>query len=313
MINSIRWDGKPITRPGVYSRLPLDEYHRGDICDGPSVSSSTLRTVWNFSPAHAWSHSPLNPQRVEEADVAARNWRNVGRAAHHLLTAEIGFADQFAVRPETVGGKKWHGNLTEAKDWLAARKREGKTVLTPADVGAIKGMAVSIGACSLVQAGALNGLIERSFFWKDTETGLWLKARPDAIPSDSGDFTDLKTTRSVQYLDLQKSIADYGYHQQAALVLEGALALGIEATSFSLIWVEKTPPYCVRVTTIKDDDLARGAQQNRIALRTFADCLASGVWPGPGDDRDDAEYVGLPDWSKKQIDDRLKLQLREAA
>jgi hypothetical protein len=310
MIISIRWDGKQITVPGIYSRLPLDDYHRGDICDGPSVSSTTLRMLWDTSPAHAWAHCALNPARVDDADNEARN---IGRAAHHLLTAEIGFADQFVIQPDTLEGEKWHGNRKDCKRWKAARKREGLTVLTTANVEVVKGMAISIGAFPLVQSGALNGLIERSFFWRDPETGLWLKARPDAIPSDSGDFTDLKTCRSVLYRDLQKSIGEYGYHQQAALVLEGARTLDIEASSFTLIWVEKTPPYCVRAQQLKDEDIARGAKMNRVALRTFADCLACGVWPGPGDDHPDAEYVDLPDWRRTQIDERLRLQMVEAA
>jgi hypothetical protein len=310
MIQSIRWDGNQITQPGVYSRLPLDDYHRGDICDGPSVSSTVLRKLWDTSPAHAWAHSALNPDKAEDTES---EWMNIGRAAHHLLTAEVGFADQFVVRPETIEGEKWNGNRKECKRWLAARKREGFTVLTPANVEVIKGMAVSIGNFPLVRAGALNGMIERSFFWQDKETGLWLKARPDAIPSDSGDFTDIKTTPSVLYRDLQKSVGDFGYHQQAALTIEGARALDIEASSFTLIWVEKKPPYCVRAQQLKDEDIERGMKQNRWALRTFADCLASGVWPGPGDGRDDAEYVDLPDWRRKQIDERLIFELREAA
>ncbi|MGY3130077.1 hypothetical protein ACVWZM_000759 [Bradyrhizobium sp. USDA 4501] len=310
MIQSIKWGGNAITQDGVYAKLPLPAYHRGDICDGPSVSSTTLRKLWETSPAHAWAHCPVNPARVEEPDSEAFV---LGRAAHHLLTAEIGFADVFVVRPETLDGEKWNGNRKECKRWLAAKKREGLTVVTVAQVEVIRGMAISLGAFPLVQAGALNGLIERSLIWKDKETGLWLKARPDVTPNASGDFTDLKTTPSVLYRDLQSSVATFNYHQQAALVLEGAMALGLEANSFTLIWVEKSPPYCVRAQQLKDDDIARGMKQNRAALRTFADCLASGVWPGPGDDRDDAEYVDLPDWKRKQIDERLKFELREAA
>jgi hypothetical protein len=217
------------------------------------------------------------------------------------------------VRPAELDGLPWQGNRKECKRWLAAQKRSGLTVLTSANIETVKGMAISIGAFPLVQAGALNGMIERSLIWQDKETGLWLKARPDAIPSDSGDFTDIKTTQSVLYRDLQKSIGEFGYHQQAALTIEGARALDIEANSFTLIWVEKKPPYCVRAQQLKDEDVARGMKQNRWALRLFADCLQRNVWPGPGDDRDDAEYVDLPDWRRTQIDERLKFELREAA
>jgi hypothetical protein len=310
MIQSIRWDGQQITVPGIYSRLPLDDYHRGDICDGPSVSSTTLRTLINTSPAHAWAACPLNPNRVEPKETEAFA---LGRAAHHLLAAEIGFENVFAIRPETIDGAPWQGNRTVCKKWLAQAKREVKTVLTSAQVEQVRGMAVSLGAHPLVQSGILNGLIERSMFWRDPETGIWLKSRPDAIPSDAGDFSDLKTTPSTLYLDLQRSIADFGYIQQAALTFEGARALGIEATSFNLLWIEKQPPHCVRVQQLRDEDIDRGRMLNRVAIRMFADCLSTGVWPGPGDDRDDVEFVDLPEWRRQQIDERLRLQLREAA
>lgn len=310
MIHSMVWNGEPITIPGIYKGIPLDEYHRGNITDGPSVSSTTLRRLWDTSPAHAWAHCPLNPNHVEEKTNEAFI---VGRAAHHLLTGEIGFADQFVIRPDTLEGEKWNGNRKVCKAWLAARKREHLSVLTTANMVDVEGMALSIGLFPLVRAGALNGLIERSFFWRDKETGIWLKSRPDAIPSDSGDFTDIKTTQSVLYHDTQAAIGEFNYQMQAALVIEGALALDVEAESFTLVWVEKNPPYCVRAQQLRDEDISRGARQNRVALRTFADCLASGVWPGPGDDRADAEYVDLSDWRRKQIDERLRLQMSEAA
>jgi len=306
----VRWDGAPITVPGIYRDLPLVQYHRGDIADGPSVSSTPLRQLWDKSPKHCWAKSALNPKRTEQDDNEAMA---LGRATHHLICQQVNFADEFVVRPETLEGSAWQGNRTVCRNWLKARKNEGKTVLTPDQADRIRGMAVSLGEFPLIQAGALNGLIERSMFWKDKETGLWLKARPDAIPNDSGDFSDLKTTTSVLYHDLQNSFASYGYVQQAALVMEGADALGIEATSFTLIWVETTAPYCVRAQQLKDEDIERGTKVNRVAIRTFADCLASGVWPGPGDDRDDAEYIDLPEWKRKQIDEKLKWQLREAA
>jgi len=310
MIETIRWDGAPITAPGIYRDLPLDQYHRGDICDGPSVSSTPLRLLFEKSPKHCWARSPLNHDRIEEEEP---EHFTLGRAAHHLVCGQVDFAGLFTVRPDRLEGEKWNGNRTVCINWLKARKREGKTVLTSAQVDAIRGMAVALGEFPLMQQGILNGLIERSLLWKDKETGLWLKARPDAIPSDSGDFSDLKTTQSVLYRDLQAALANYGYVQQAALVLEGARALDIPAESFTLVWVETKPPYCVRAQQLKDEDIARGARMNRVAMRTFADCLAAGIWPGPGDDRADAEYLDLPVWKREAIDARLKYELREAA
>ncbi len=310
MIASIRWDGAPIRAPGIYHDLPLARYHQGDIAIGPSVSSTTLRQLWNQSPKHCWAQNPLNPNRVEQEDSEAFI---LGRATHHLICGQVNFADEFVVRPETLEGKDWHGNRLACRNWIKARKREGKTVLTPQQVEQIRGMAVALGEFPLMQQGILNGLIERSIFWQDPETQVWCKARPDAIPSDSGDFADLKTTTSVLYRDLQHSIATYGYHQQAAFVIEGARALGLPAESFNLVWVETKPPFCVRVTALREEDIERGMKQNRYALRVFADCLAAGSWPGPGDDRADAEFLDMPTWARERIDERLKFELREAA
>ncbi len=310
MLETIRWDGAVVGAPGIYRDMPLDDYHRGDICDGPSVSSTPLRLLFEKSPKHCWARSALNPKRIEEPE---QDHFVLGRAAHHLVCGQVDFAGEFVVRPDRLDGERWHGNRTACQNWLKARKREGKTVLKPDQVEAIRGMAVSLGEFPLMQAGILNGAIERSLMWKDSETGLWLKARPDAIPSDSGDFADLKTTGSVLYRDLQTSFAAFGYYQQAALVMEGARALDIAAQSFTLIWVETQPPFCVRAQQLKDEDIARGQRVNRVAIRSFATCLEQGTWPGPGDDRADAEYIDLPDWKRKQIDDRLKYELAEAA
>ncbi len=35
-----RYDGQPITAPGIYSGVPIDTYHGPDLCAGPSISSS---------------------------------------------------------------------------------------------------------------------------------------------------------------------------------------------------------------------------------------------------------------------------------
>ena len=310
MIQSIRWDGKQITVPGIYSGISLDDYHRGDICDGPSISSTILRDVSTKSPAHAFAKSALNPNGGEQEETEAMS---LGSALHWVVAREPGFGERFVIRPETFRGSKWNGNRTECKDQLKRWKRDNMTVLTEKNVEQLQGMSATLSVHPMFLAGILRGRLEQSAFWIDKETGLWCKIRPDAMPNDSGDYADLKTTQSVIYRDLQNTIVTYAYHQQGALILEGARALGLEAASFTLVWVESAPPYAVRVTQLKDDDLARGHKQNVAARRIVADCLASGVWPGPGDGRDDAEYIDLPDWKREQIDAQLKYQLRDAA
>lgn len=311
-MNTIQWDGQRISKPGIYANVPIDDYHRGDICDGPSISSSGLRMLWNKSPAHFWDKSPLNPNRDDEDDD--RKEFVIGRATHHLICGELGFADRFIVRPDKApDGRAWHGSNISCIKWVAEQHKLRRMILTPDMADAVRGMAITLGKNSLMQQGILSGLVERSMFWRDPATNVWLKSRPDVIATASGDFADLKTTLSVLYKDTQRSLDEFGYHQQGALVLDGANALGLETSSFSLVWVEKKRPFCVRVQTLIDEDLARGAKMNRIAIDTFHSCFTAKHWPGPGDDRADAEYVQLSDLARQRIDNRLQFQLREAA
>lgn len=292
--------GSTITQPGVYD-MTMADYH-GQPCEGPSISSSGLRTIWSASPAHYWVESSLNPDRVEANE---RPHFSLGRAAHHLLfLGRTGFDAEFVVRPD-----KWNDWRTkEAKEWRSDMIAAGLTIITDAELEHITGMARSLGAHPLVKAGILDGAVERSLIFRDPQTGAWLKSRPDNIPTDSADVADLKTTVSVQTDALRRTIADYHYTMQGALVgMAFREVLQREMQTFTLVFVEKTPPYCCRVVTLRPSDLERGEMQIRAAVQMFADCCARGEWPGPGGQQQDAEYLSPSDWSVKQVEERLTL------
>ncbi len=309
VIKSVKWDGKTITNPGLYEGISLDLYHSANICDGPSVSSSGLRKIFSESPAHFYVEWSGNPKRVLPEKEKAHF--TIGRAVHHLMLGEKFFSRLFAVQPleyEADGGeiKAWNNNAADCRKWHAARRHEGKAVLTIADLAVLRGIAEELGRNPIVRAGALNGMIERSGFFKDKDTGLWVKWRPDSIPLDSGDYVDIKTTTSVLWRDLQKAIYERGYYQQLALMRQGAREIGLPFSTATLIFAEKTPPFCVRVVTLKDNSLDRGERANRMALDAMATCLKSGRWPGPGGDREDAQHIELAEWADKAVDDRIK-------
>lgn len=286
-----------IDKPGLY-QLSLAAYH-GQPCIGPSISSSGLRIIFRQSAAHYWSSSPLNPNRVVPKEKEAFV---LGRAAHHLLLGEDNFSTLFIVRPERFDS--WRSDA--AKAWRTQQEAAGRTCLLPGEIETIRGMARSLSQNPLVAAGILNGEVEKTLAWKDKETGIWCLSRPDCIPTDSGDACDLKTTSDVNYDALSKTIGEFGYHQQGAMVGDAFLnVLDRPMTSFSLCFVEKEPPYCARVVTLKDCDLDRGRKQNRAALRIFADCIEKNFWPGPGD-YSDADFIEIPSWLQTRIDTQLE-------
>jgi hypothetical protein len=284
-----------IDDPGCYFGVPISRYHE-QLCTGPSVSSSGLRALFAKSPSHfyaGWSGNPHAESYKETAEIT------LGRAAHHLLLGEDSFSTEFVARPE-----KWTDWKTDAaKEWKADQEKSGRTVLIHKQLEAIRGMGRALNANPIIQAGILEGDIEQSMFWKDKKTGLWLKSRPDAIPNDSGDFADLKTTSSIGW-DIDKSIAKYRYDIQAALVRQGAReTLGVEMQSFTLVFAETSPPYDIGLLTLKESDMDAADKDIRCALDVVAQCLETGMWWG-STGKADGRYVQFPSWARTEAENR---------
>ena len=110
-----------------------------------------------------------------------------------------------------------------------------------------------------VKLGLLEGEIERSLIYRDEKTGVWLKSRPDVLPTSSRIVADLKTTTSQSP---DKAIWDYGYHAQGALVRTAMKAvLDADMDEFFLVFVQSTPPYRVTIREIAREDLDAGAME----------------------------------------------------
>lgn len=301
------WQGETITEPGVYAGVPIDTYHRETgLFDGWSISSSGLRTLLR-RPSEYWWSSPYNPDAQEPETNAALE---LGKAAHMLLLGEQGFAERYALRPkqyETDKGewKPWSGNATVCKEWLADQAKAGKVVITDTEIDHIRNIAAALARKEAVRLGILNGRIERSIFCPAGD--IWLKARPDVIPSASGDFVDLKTAASVDDDSLSKAIFNNGYHVQAGLLRKVVReVMGPDAfTSFTFVFVEKTPPYDVRVMQLKDSDIDLGERQAERGLQIMRECIKRQEWPGFDGFSQDIAWVEMPGWAKTRIETDL--------
>lgn len=326
----IPWNGEPISAPGIYSGVPMNVYHGADLCAGPSVSSSGLRRIFSDSAMAYWVHCPYNPNRLVEPDKEA--WI-LGRAGHHLVLGERDFAKHFVIRPARIHDPKagevdWNANRNVCKEWLAHVADQGLQVLTPAQIEQIRGMAgilpwqAGIEDCGLantaiIRAGALSGLVEHTVIAIDPETGVYLKSRPDCIPVDSTEANDFKSTQSVTDRAIQRTLDEYRYDMQAdlaAVCLEQAADVGL--TSFALIFAMKDVPHATRIIEMKPSDLAEAAQDNRVAIRSFARGIETGRWPGPGGSNGDAAFIERSSFSRERAASRrafLEMELEIAA
>ncbi|WP_270374940.1 PD-(D/E)XK nuclease-like domain-containing protein [Marinicauda sp. Alg238-R41] len=300
-----------IDKPGIYDGIDMETYH-GQLTVGPSISSSGLRKLDSTTPAHFWVDSYMNPHRDPVDTTALR----MGKAAHTAILGDEVFEEVFAVAPyklaknvnENAYGERpdkgeepaWRAG--EKQDWWKERVENGPIPLTQDEFATIRAMAETLRSYPLVKSGILEGEVEKSLVWTDEETGVWLKARPDTLPK-SGFIADYKTVRSAHPRDLQKAIAEHGYHIQLALVMEGLVSLGVVPAeslndlSVVLICQEKEPPYAVNHVEIDFDWLYRGGQVIRRSVRTFAQCVASGEWPAY---EPPTQAMKAPFWQAKQ-------------
>ena len=312
----LKWNGKPIDTPGVYSHVSIDAYHSTTICVGPSVSSSGLRTIFTQSPAHFYSDSAYNKDNDDDDDDEKKAESEafiLGRAAHHILLGEDNFSTGFIMRPlEAPDGRAWNGNNASCREWLEKEAKAGRTVLTPKQIKTIRGMARSLAKDELVSAGILNGGIELSAFWLDEKTGVWCKIRPDSIPNDSGDVADLKTTIKMGD-EIDRSIfLEYRYDMQGEMIRWGLREIcGLKVESFSLVFVGKKKPFAVDTVTIKEEDLDAAGKDLRAALDTFAYCLKTGNWFGHMGSQSDARFARKSEFAAKKAKWRRSVLLRE--
>ncbi len=311
----IDYDGNPITRPGAYAHVPMEVYHGANLCDGPSASRSQLFKMLEKSAAHLWDTHPLNPNRDEDAEESEALL--IGKAAHHLLLGEADFEEHFVVHPETYpegaafpedGGKPkpWNLNSNWCKAWVEDAQEDGLSVLKPRHVEAVEGMAGGLYANLMVRQGILNGHIETTLVAKDPKTGIWLKVRPDAIPTDSGMIADLKTIADVSDIGIERALKDSGLFMQGALTRRVMNLLGMEFDGFHLVFIEKKRPYICRVKTMIDADLDLGDDAIDATLRLYARCMERGLWLGPGGDQTDADFAQMSPFARRDIEYRIQ-------
>jgi len=293
-------DGHVIGTPGAY-RCSMAAYHSQSICPGPSVSSTGLRKLALQSPWAFWKTWGGNPDRYPEEKLSES--KILGRAAHALILGDEVFDEHFIYVPDNapprptatqVKAFERDGQWSESAypravfwDDFDARAAS-RHLLTAAQCEKIAYMVESLAANPQCVELLRSDLIEISMVWQDAPTGIWVKSRPDCLPTNGADVSDLKTIApkgSDFRLAMQRATTDRGYYIQMALALMGAEeVLGATATDCALVFLQTTPPYECAPLFIDQDTLYFGRVLIRHALDTMARCLETGDWPGIGVD-----------------------------
>lgn len=293
--------GTQITETGAY-RIPMDWYHSQGVCPGPSVSSTGLRKIVMQSPHAFWKTFEGNPNRYPpkpESDSLS-----LGKAAHCLVLGDEVFKEKFAVVFDTDPKRPTEDHIRKFEHyhrWPTADARErgefwakfdkenaGKTIVSFEDITKIQYMAENIAANPLCLELLRSDDVEISMVWQDPITGIWVKSRPDCLPTNGYDFGDLKTFAPKKrdiVGSVYQSIDDYGYDMQMALAIEGAeQVFGTTAKECGLVFIQTTEPYEAIPIRLDEDTLYWARVMCRHGLDTMAECLKTGDWYGAGKD-----------------------------
>jgi|AntAceMinimDraft_11_1070367.scaffolds.fasta_scaffold01642_12 hypothetical protein len=124
------------------------------------------------------------------------------------------------------------------------------------------------------------------------------KCRLDLVPQ--GEFADtlvdLKTTNSLD--KMPSTIADFGYHVQAAWYLDlYNLCTSEKRDRWKLIFQESSAPYEIAVVELDRADIAIGRAWYLTALEQWRHSIETGHYPSPWDD--EVKIIGLPYWAKR--------------
>lgn len=272
----------PITSPGVYD-LPVDVYHQDPVAGGSLSSTGARKLLPPGCPAKYrwWADHPQPPKR--EFDL--------GHAAHvEVLGAGQEIVPLDFDNYRTKAAQEARDTAYDASHTPVLRHELAQT----------KAMAAALRAHpfagSLFQPG--TGHPERTLIWRDADTGVWCRALLDWLQTTGGRFLlrDYKTAHTASPMRLDRVVDDHGYHVQLAMHLMGARALGLAGDDAEalLVMQEKEPPFLVTVVPLAEDAMRIGHAKARRALEVYAECVASGEWPGYADD---VVYVSLPPWS----------------
>lgn len=247
-------------KASIYPNMSIEDYHKAD-----GLSSSGVHLMLDC-PKRYW-HEYLSGAEREDTKATL-----VGRALHMLVLEEELFSENFFPMDEEVNLTTKAGKEVYEKAKIDAM---GRTIIRLKDWVDIKAMADSLKAHKL--HGMLkSGEFEQSIFWRSGLYNTQLKARPDFYNDKY--VIDLKTTKSIA--TFKRSIAQSGYHRQAAMQIDALMNLDGKKREFILFVVESSAPYLTAAFTLEDDFIAKGRRDYWDAAALYSDCKADGIWPG---------------------------------
>lgn len=233
------------------------------------ISKSTLDMIERDLFAPMWAREcPQDADKIKTFEL--------GDAVHAILLEPERLKSDFVVMPDinlrTNAGKQ------EKKEFEL--ENSDKQIITSDEYKKLNFMFESVMAYKpgrdIIEA---PGVAERSYFWKDENTGLGCKCRPDKELTYRDILIDIKTTPDIKKFCY--SVDDYRYYVQDAWYCDGVSRFGREMRMEFLV-VQKTIEigrYPVTLVKLPVEAVEYGRAKARENLIRYADFLNSEQQP----------------------------------
>lgn len=263
-----------ILEPGIYSDLPMQKYLRSE-----HLSRGDLKTIAEHSPAHALyahQHRDSGTSRKSELGTA------VGDAV--LGTGEIVWLDFEDYRTSAARSARDEA-LSIGKAPMLVNKKPR-----------VEAMAASL-RDALKPFGEL--LAEHTIVYKDHDTGIMCRSRPDALTANHEAVIDIKTTTNAHPLAYERIIFSEWHDVQMRHAHDGVRSLeGIEPSEWIWAVCEDEEPYVTSIIYASTTTMDCARIRRLHALRLWQQCRQAGRFPGYGQ----VAYAEPPPWIMSKLE-----------
>lgn len=245
------------------------------------------------------SKSDIEKAAISPANMIARKVRGdmdreallIGTMLHSRIEFHENiekFKSLFLTMPKFSG----EGSRKAKEEWMKAH--EGRHILDAEQVETVEhmfsGLLANPQSKALVQAA---GSYEDTIVWKDPDTGVLCKCRPDKyLPDYMGTPMTLDWKKIGQFSKkkCEEAIYEYGYNVSAAFTRDGMRAVGINPGPYVFVFVGEKEPNEVLCIPCRDIDEEIGRRKYKRVLAQIAESQKSGIWTGFVD-------AGIPAWA----------------
>jgi hypothetical protein len=296
-----------ITEPGVYE-LTAEEYHDTAIT-GAWFSNSDGKKLLATCPAQFQHDREHNVRKTSDAFDFGHVW-------HAVI---LGKGEAYEVfEPKKLDGRTVAGKAQKAE--VDAARAAGITPIYGDQFAIIRAMADAVQANPKAhELLTAPGRSEVCLFWREqikvtdprnklfgqivtVQRRAMIDHLPD-MPEGGGPVTlvDGKSADEVKPDDnMRKKIYDYAYHRQAKTYQDAIEHLFGRYADVVFVFQSKNPPHLIVPVDLDTPAMMIARRQNHEALEIWAECVATGVWPGY---TNGVATSGVPAWIERQYEE----------